>query len=212
MDPIWAPVIAALGSSALTALVAFGIDWRGARRQRDEQRRLERRDAYAKLLAITLTISQTAFALRTTIELRLGITEGIDVALRMRQPLDLLDLYYDRLRRDLVPLNEAWASVWTFGTTKAVKSANRLVDRAADVMGTATARGEARAGLVRLFLGEKWTPEQHERWKTAVRELALARKKFAEIARDELGSEVAELFLQPDNPDEATRPSSEVPS
>ena len=93
MDPIWAPVIAAVGASALTGLVAFGIDWRGARRERHEGRRIERRDAYAKLLSITALISHTAGALHMTMELRSGLQEGVDIGTGKRQPLDPLDLY-----------------------------------------------------------------------------------------------------------------------
>ena len=63
-------------------------------------------------------------------------------------------------------------------------------------MGSATVRGQARPRFLRSLLGEKWTLEQLAKWEADRRALAVARKEFAEVARYELGSPVADLFLQ----------------
>jgi hypothetical protein len=59
------------------------------------------------------------------------------------------------------------------------------------------AAGEANVGLDRWLLGDKWTPKQMEIFEGKVKDLGVTRKEFAEVARLEMGSEVAELSCGP---------------
>lgn len=194
-DVVWATVVAALGSSFLTGLVAFGLDERKARRRQRESLLDLRHRSYARLLVAAGLIAHAADALHVAMEVRSGIGEGANVTLRNREPVDPLELY-ERLRQDLQPVYEAWSEVWTIGTPDAIPLANHLVDKCGSVVGTATTRGTARNLVSRLLAGEKWTEEQLVAWAEERRALSEARKSLAELARRESGLEVAELFRQ----------------
>ncbi len=75
MSNLWVPVIAALGSSFLTGLVAFGLEWWRSYRA-DKSARAERRSrAYSMLLTRSIVISQLASDLHFTMEVRSGLGE-----------------------------------------------------------------------------------------------------------------------------------------
>jgi hypothetical protein len=194
-EVVWAPVVAALGSSFLTGLVAFGLDARKARRQQRESLLELRRRSYSRLLVAAGLMGHTADALHVAMEVRSGVSEGANVTRRSREPVDPLELY-ERLRQDLQPLYDAWSDVWTVGTSEAIPLANHLVDKCGSVVGAATTRGAARSLLGRLLAGEKWTEEQLRAWAVERQALAEARKSLAELARRESGIEVAELFSE----------------
>lgn len=92
------------------------------------------------------------------------------------------------------PLNDAWSRVWLFGTEESVTAANDVVKRAPEVVGTATRPGTARTGLLGRVLGERWTPEEDQAYAATLRDFGIARKRFAEVARKEIGAEVVDLF------------------
>jgi hypothetical protein len=193
MLDLWVPVIAALGSSALTGMVAFGFEWwRSSRAERSalSERRVR---SYSMLLARSGIIAHVASELHIAMEARSGLREGLGVTLGIQKPLDPLELA-DRLRADLQPLYEVWSEVWVVGSKEAIPDANDLVAQCGTVMGAATQRGEARPGLLRMIAGEKWTQEQLDQWAKELRGLAEARRRFAVTARREAGVEVAELF------------------
>lgn len=193
MSNLWVPVIAALGSSFLTGLVAFGLEWWRSYRA-DKSARAERRArAYSMLLAQSGVIAYVASGLHLTMQVRSGLGEGLNVMLGKRNLLDPLELT-DRLRAELQPLYEAWSEVWAVGSKEAISEANDLVARCGDVMGVATQQGEARPGLLRMIAGEKWTQEQLDQWQEELRGLAEARRRLGVIARREVGVEVADLF------------------
>ncbi|MCW2539252.1 MAG: hypothetical protein JWN95_977 [Frankiales bacterium] len=58
-----------------------------------------------------------------TAKLRSGFGEGIDIATRIRKPLDPLQLH-DWIAQEFDPLNTAWSEIWTSGDQELV----RLVD------------------------------------------------------------------------------------
>ncbi len=193
MSDLWVPVIAALGSSALTGLVAFGLEWRRSSRE-GRSARLERRvRAYTMLLARSGVIAHTASGLHVAMEARSGLREGLNVMLRLQKPPDPLDLI-DRLRADIQPLYEAWSEVWAVGSKEAISEANDLVERCGAVMGAATQQGKASPEFLRMIAGEKWTQAQLDQWQEELRGLAEARRRLAVTARREAGVEVAELF------------------
>ncbi len=194
MSDLWVPVVvAALGSSALTGIVAFGLDWWRSKRA-DKSARAERRSrAYSTLLTRSTSIVHLASDLHLTMEFRSGLREGLNVTLGRQKALDPLELA-DRLRAELQPLYEAWSEVWVIGSKEAITEANDLIARCGVVVGAATRQGEARPLLLRRIAGEKWTQKQLDQWQEELRGLAEARRRLGVVARREAGVEVADLF------------------
>src|SRR6266516_1028998 len=194
MADLWVPVVvAALGSSALTGIVAFGLDWWRSKRA-DKSARAERRSrAYSTLLTRSTSIVHLASDLHLTMEFRSGLREGLNVTLGRQKALDPLELA-DRLRAELQPLYEAWSEVWVIGSKEAITEANDLIARCGVVVGAATRQGEARPLLLRRIAGEKWTQKQLDQWQEELRGLAEARRRLGVVARREAGVEVADLF------------------
>jgi hypothetical protein len=193
MSDLWVPVIAALGASALTGMVAFGLEWWRSKKA-DKSARAERRArAYSMLLAHSGVIIHIASGFHIAMEARSGLREGLNVTLGIQKPLDPLELT-DRLHAVLQPLYEAWSEVWVVGSKEAIPEANDLIARCGAVMGAATQRGEAGPSLLRVIAGEKWTQKQFDQWQEELRGLAEARRRLGIIARRETGVEVADLF------------------
>lgn len=190
---VWAPVVAALGAAFLTGLVAFGLDWRRARHAKREAILAAQQAAYGGLLSISGLITHTAGMLHVVVETRSGLREGLDVATRVRKPVDPIHLL-DMLRRDLEPLYEAWSSVWLVGSQQAVQVSNAVVERSARVIGAATSRSPSTSRLRRFIVGERWTKAEMDAFQADVEELAKARRRLAQLARKEFGVEAAELF------------------
>jgi hypothetical protein len=190
---LWVPVIAALGSALLTGLVAFGLEWWRSHKAGQASKSERRVKAYSLLLLRSAVISHFAYGVHIAMEFRSGLREGINVATGRQKPLDPLELI-ELQRTELNPLYEAQSEIWTWGSKEAIAAANDLVARCANVVGAATQRGEAGTALLRFFTGEKWTPEQMEKWTSEVKALAETRRRFGVIARREAGVEVADLF------------------
>lgn len=203
MSDLWIPVIAALGSSALTGLVAFGLEWWRASRAEQSARTERRSRAYSLLLARSTVIAHLASDLHALMETRSGMREGINVTLRFQKALDPI-AFHDRLRAEIQPLYEAWSEVWTVGSKEAIPEANDLVARCGTVVGAATRRGEANPLWLRGITGEKWTQQQLDQWQEELRGLAEARRRLGIIARREAGVEIADLFASNESKQSST--------
>ncbi|SRR6266516_3898580 len=93
IDPVWAPVIAALGASLLTILGTVGIErLRQRRAGRDAQRR-EKDAAYQEVLSRSLAFANRSRALGDMMRIRSGIAEGLGVTLGQRRPADAFEIY-----------------------------------------------------------------------------------------------------------------------
>jgi hypothetical protein len=194
MDAIWAPVIAGLGAAALTGGVALAVDHRQAQRGERGALSEKRRAAYHRLLVVSALLTHTAQTLRIAAEFRSGLREGVNVAAGWWKPLDPLD-FGRRLAGELEPLYEACFDVWLHGSAEAVEASNGIVDRAAGLVGFSGTRTPTHRGSVRrALLGEKWSEADVEAFDSKVRDLALSRKRFAEIARHELGMPAVDVF------------------
>lgn len=193
MSDLWIPVIAALGSSTLTGLVAFGLEWWHSNRAGKSAQAERRFHAYSLLLTRSTVVAHLASDLHVTMEARSGLREGLNVTLRIQKSLDPLELT-DRLRAEIQPLYEAWSEVWVVGSKAAIPAANDLVARCGAVVAAATQRGKARYLWLRGIAGEKWTQQQLDQWQEELRGLAEARRRLGVIARREVGVEFANLF------------------
>ena len=193
MEDVWAPVVAGVAASFLTVIGTFALARWQSRRREKNLLASERRSAYSGLIALTGAMVHSGWMLRLTIEMRSGLGEGIDVALRLRQPIDPFALD-EWMRKDLDRLYVAWADIWTIGSVEAVEIGNRIVDRVADIISEASARGEGRGRVGARVIGEKWSRDQIERWFSMVEELGNDRRSLAAIARLETGLEVADTL------------------
>ncbi len=186
-------LIAALGSSALTGAVAFGLEWWRSNRAGKASQAERRSRAYSMLLTRSIVVAHLAGDLHAVMEVRSGMKEGINVTLRIQKALDPLELA-DRLRAEILPLYEAQSEVWVVGSKKAIPEANDLVARCGAVVGAATQQGKAQTMWLRGITGEKWTQQQLDQWQAELRGLAEARKRLGGVARLETGVEVVDLF------------------
>jgi hypothetical protein len=193
MSDLWIPVIAALGGSALTGLLGFGLLWWQSHKAEQSPLSERRARAYSMLLARSGVIVHIASGFHTAMQFRSGLAEGVTVLLGIQKPLDPLELV-ERMRADIEPLYEAWSEVWAVGSKEAIIEANVLIDKCGDVMSAATRPGKAMPRFMQIIAGEKWTQAQLDQWAKEVSALAEARRRLAAIARREAGVEVAELF------------------
>jgi hypothetical protein len=131
-----------------------------------------------------------------TMRLRSGLKEGFDIAMRHRKLVDPLELH-DWMAQDIAPLNAALTEIWTRDNQEGIRLANDVVNRCMDLLGANTTRQQADGGWERLrrwAAGERWTPEMIEESNRAMRELAYARKRYADHARGRFGLDAVELL------------------
>lgn len=194
---IWAPVVAAVGASGLTGALGFGAIWWQQRRA-DRTATLARKNAaYQQLISRSLSFVVRSHTLRTVMQVRSGVREGVDVASRLRRPADVFELH-DWLAQDFDPINEAWATVQVFGSVNAVAAATRVLDACADLLNTATRPGQARGRVTSVLKGLAWTPEQQRALTDATQRVVDEREAFIRLAREELnGERAAEVASAP---------------
>ena len=161
LDPVWAPVIAALGSSFLTLLGTVGWDQRKERRANRAAEMQEQHAAYQEVLNRSMTFALRAKTLGDAMRVRSGLSEGLAVALWQRREVDPFELY-EWIDRDFRPLGDAWARIWVVGTQEAIDAADKLVTTCGELMAAATARPQ-RGFISRVqtfVVGELWSEEQ----------------------------------------------------
>jgi hypothetical protein len=161
MTPAELTLAAALGSSALTGAVSFGVFWLQDRRQRKAADKAALHKAMSDLLSRSLAVAMRARAMGETMKSRSGLTEGVDVALRQRKPVDQLELH-DWMAQDVAPLNEALTEIWTRDNQAGVRLANDVVSKCMDLLGASTTiqgPSTSRERLRRWAVGVRWTPE-----------------------------------------------------
>jgi hypothetical protein len=189
---IWAPVVAALGASALTGGLGFGTIWWQQRRADRAAALAKKSAAYQQLIAHSLSFTIRASTLRTVMQLRSGLGEGLDVAMRLRRALDPLE-FHDWFAEGFAPINEAWSTIQIVGSCEAVQAATDLVNACADLVGVATEAGAARSKIGTAVKGLAWTQEQQDALVTSTAAVITAREAFITIARAELGSDAVAL-------------------
>ena len=135
-----------------------------------------------------------------SMRLRSGVSEGLDVTLRLRKPADAMELH-DWMARDVVPMYAALDEIGTRWDQDGVRLANDVVGKCMDLRGTSTASQKKQRACPQVDSGERWTPEMRDAQQAAIRELAHARKRFADYARAWLGLPEVDLFSQVEQPD-----------
>lgn len=189
-------IVAAFGAAILTGLASLGVVWF----QEWKRGRAADRDTLAKavldMLSRSMAVASRAQAVAEMVPLRSGLGEGVDIATRVRKPLDMFE-FHDWLAQDLAPLSAAWSVIWTQGDQEMVRLANALLAACSDLIGASTDTGQAGSYLERVrrvIVGERWTDEQRSEAQDALKKVAAARKALAEHARRTFGRQHVELF------------------
>ena len=185
-----APLVAAAAVVAAPTLAW----WLNARRTAKAAEQDRQRQAYVDLLVASFGVAQRAATLLTATQLRSGLGEALDVAFRLRKPVDPLELH-DWINVDLSSLADAWSRTWVYGSPQGVARANRLMDACADVIGVLHLVGATgwRQKTRQFVVGIDTKGIAAERAKR-LKVLAEARRDLAEFMRTESGSPTAELF------------------
>jgi hypothetical protein len=206
-DPVWAPVIPALGASFLIVLGTWGLNQFQHRQAKGAAERQEQHGAYQEVLNRSRTIATRARTLGDAMRFRSGLNESLSVLLRLRRVLDSLELY-DWMDKDLRPLGDAWLRVWVVGTQQAIDAADRVVIACFDMISAATAHPDRSliARAYRALAGEVWTQKQLANFDDARDRLDKEQAAFVKIIRKEMGKEAVELALE-----RAERKARELP-
>jgi hypothetical protein len=190
---IWAPVVAALGASVLTGGFGFGTIWWQQRKRDRGDAAAQKSEAYHQLISHSLSFTIRAQALRNTMRSRSGLNERLDLALRLRRPIDPMELH-DWFAQGYEPMNQAWSKVEVIGSPDAVDVATQLLDACADYVGMATELGTARGRVATYLKGLHWTREQEDALEATARRVIEHRRAFIKITRRELGQEPVPPF------------------
>ena len=197
MTSTWAVVVAALGSASLTILGTFGLDaWR-ARRASKEAHKDRLRSACVQLGSHALAFVLRAQALYLTSIFRSGFSEGLDVALYHRKPVDPMELS-EWLSADLRPMLAAQSLIEVVADEELVRSAADLVLTAMTVLEKASSivqpADESSATLprrvrrrLRALIPLRRDPEVEKAIHEAVRRLGRQLRHFSRLTRDRLG-------------------------
>jgi hypothetical protein len=190
IDPVWAPVVAALGASFLTISGTFGLAqwqrWRDGRASGKNARQA----VYGEFHARIFSFARRVESLGLTKQLRSGIDEGISVVTRQRKPLDLFALY-DWVDVEFKPLNDAYSKICAMGSQEAVDVAARLLSTCGELTNYAIATDEQRGYLIKLIRGEVQTDEQKSDYQKCLVTLFKENEKLARLIRKETGRPAA---------------------
>jgi hypothetical protein len=172
----------------LTGLSGFGaIAWQQRRNARAARSAIQA-EAYRLLIEHSLSFTMLAHGLRQTAESRSGITEDVDVVLRIRRALDPLEIY-DRLVEGFRPINTAWATVKVSGSTETGQLADQLVQACAHLLDVAGEVGAARGKLQTRLRGPAWSVDQRKALQASIDTVMAARKSLIGHVRKEFADE-----------------------
>ncbi|MDQ1295196.1 MAG: hypothetical protein QG608_3081 [Actinomycetota bacterium] len=196
MDTAWWTLATALSSSFLTGCAALGVvvvqqRWKN---KADEKAALEA--TVAALLTRSMEICYQTRAVTSTQTLRSGISEGINVLLGIRKPLDPME-FYDWMIQSLGPLTDAWSRTWLLGDKTLIQLANDLMETVNEVIAVSSRTHVPRtlAGqVVRVVVGEKTDSKIQDASDAALARLTEARRALTEYARTTLKMPETNLF------------------
>jgi hypothetical protein len=102
-----------------------------------------------------------------SMRLRSGLSEGLDVTLRLRKPAHAMELH-DWMAQDVVPMHAALDEIWTRWDQDGVRLANDVVGKCMNLLGTSTASQPAKAESVSA--SGQWGNAGHPRCVTPSRQ------------------------------------------
>lgn len=195
-------ITAALGASFLTGFASLGVVWVRELLRRRTANRAALHAAMVELLNRSLAFAARARAVGDTMRLRSGLTEGLDVTLHHRKPVDPLELH-DWMAQDLAPLITALSEIWTRCDQEGIRLANDVVNKCMDLLAASTTLpAGSRSQRIRTWaVGVRWTPQTLAAYDRALKDLTAARKRFGEYARGKLGRDAVDLFAQVEKPE-----------
>lgn len=155
----WAPVVAALGASFLAILGSVGFFQWQRRREDQSNAKVAKLAAYSERHAHTFAYAQRVEAIGLVKRLRSGISEGLDVSLRQRKPIEVFELF-DWLNADLGPIHGTYSRITVIGSQEAIDVATRVVAACSDLLDASIATDTNEAILPDCSRGSVRTPEQ----------------------------------------------------
>ena len=188
---LWVPVVAALGASLLTGGASLGVAWIQAKWRTDEDRRQHLAAACSDVLSNSLLVTNRIRVLNATIQVRSGITEGLDVVLHHRKPVDPMELH-DWLAQDLAALHKAVSEVWLRGGPGVSNLASEIELQCVNLLELGTSVPGQRTFLQNMK-GVTRDEAFVAKWLDEVNRLGNLRRSFLEAARQGLGEEAASL-------------------
>ncbi|MHB1613833.1 MAG: hypothetical protein ACYCYA_05850 [Actinomycetes bacterium] len=190
---VWSPVVAALGSSALTGGFTWGVSARAQMRAERRAAEHARNDAYLGLLQACTAVFVLAQGLQTTVRFHTGMRGDMNVRLRYWRPLDPLELH-DRFAASIGPVLDAQLVVWTFGSQAAIGAADTVVNAATAYLDAATDTSPTTSRATRWRAWQP-SPEQVHELGERLRVLSRARADFVHQIRRELGHDQVMLAI-----------------
>lgn len=191
---LWVPVVAALGASLLTSLGAWGLE---ALRQRDARAGRAgdlRHAAYVAFAQSANGMLMTGQMLRALLQLRSGLASSMAEALRLRRPIDPVELLW-RMKGELQPILDAQSALLACGTPAAAAASRVVAEAAASYLRAATAmtgRQRRWLGLVKL----QPNAEQEQEASTRLTEVGDAVRAFLAVVRDDLGQDALPTIIE----------------
>lgn len=185
---------AVLGGAVIGAAATYFGGWAHDRRAGKAAEADFRRQSYVDLLSRSIDLASRTRTLLSVAKLRGGLQEGASILLYHRKPLDPIALH-DWISLAWQPLFDAWSRVWISGDSEAIRLANTLIDKCADLLSalSSTPPASRRAKLRECVLGPDIS-RQLPIYEEHLREVAAARRELAEFVRRETKRPTAELF------------------
>jgi hypothetical protein len=199
VNSAWAVVVAALGSSFLTIIGAFGVEWWRKRLGKRESIEQSVRDACVALITAALSLAFRSAALHETMIIRSGLSEAVDVTLHLRRPVDTLEIS-NWLHTDYAAMTGAQMVIWIHGDKPLISQASTVMAVAQRVVSTSTALSEAQQAHNRSPAGRfrqlPRDPETEAARDEATRELGRECREFARLMRVRSGTHDIDALLR----------------
>ncbi len=126
----WAVVAAALGASFLTVVGTWWLDVRRDVRARRRADREQLISACNELVSSAMGLMLRTGILAEAAILRSGLTDGLDIAMHHRKPIDPVELG-DWLNSDVRQMLSSQAVVWQLGDEGLIRQAAKVVEAGA---------------------------------------------------------------------------------
>lgn len=185
-------------------LTAFAVDAVRDRRRQRHSHDDSLRTACERLITAAMMIAHRAQILQTTGVFRSGIGEGLDIATRVRKPLDPIDIG-EYLMPDTESLWSAQAAVRSLGDGELMLQANEVTAAAMKVLDLSSvpvpapvdsSLGSRVEAKLRSLQRAKLDPAREEEKTRAIGRLGYECRVFSQLVRKRLGTPDPEVLLR----------------